>query len=342
MPTHTLTFHVAVIGPSDTEADVEAVRQAITSLNAEFVNRKVTIAFHHWSDLPPGLGSSAQRYIDQSISWRDMDFVVGLLWQKFGTPVEDKLSGTEHEYRQVYDLFCKHQKPDVLFYFKSPTPGAAPDQILLVRNFKRDVRTNALTGSYDAANDLKERVLRHLREKVHQRLETNNQQQRRLGDLPSNRALTVEMVIFSEFPNDNVCVPTIILLKNPRGEEFVFDTRHLNPQDLANWIAKSFGYAATEGRTLFDYLQQCNVNNFQEAFKRREERMPYFNQMWLGNILFCNHPDLRLKKFNICIGSNQGHQIVTDVAEKKKNVLMLELNKPQIINHPDGTKTLYL
>ena len=86
MASHTLTFPVAVIGPADTENDAKTVKDVIRELSDEFSIQGISIKFHHWSELPPGLGKSAQEYIDGQISWSEMDFVVGMRVRKVEYP----------------------------------------------------------------------------------------------------------------------------------------------------------------------------------------------------------------------------------------------------------------
>lgn len=333
MPTHTLTFHIAVIGPSGTEQDAAAAKDAVQELTEEFAIQGVSLTFHHWSTLPPGIGKSAQQYIDQNISWADMDFVVGLLWERFGTPVEGALSGTEHEYRQIYDLFSKRRQPDLLFYFKPPSAAADPAQRDLIDTFKRDVRAKALTSAYDSGDHLRQIVTKHLRQKISQKLAAHQQVQRRLGQLPPNRRVTVELIIFAEFPQDETLIPAIVLLKNFQGEEFVFDTRTMNPQDLANWIAKSMGFSATPGKTLRAYLDECNIRNLKQDFPMA--------QLWLGNILFADHAGLKMKNLKIALG----HYFEKDKIQKilaGELPFLLPLPHPQISNDAESRKNIVL
>ncbi|MFZ2640467.1 MAG: hypothetical protein WA117_05725 [Verrucomicrobiia bacterium] len=333
MATHTLTFHIAVIGPSDTERDNSAVKNAVNELTEEFASQGAALSYHHWSGLPPGIGETAQKYIDKNISWADMDFVVGLLWEKFGTPVEGARSGTEHEYRQVYDLFSKRGQPDLLLYFRPPSPTADAAQLELINGFRREVQAKALTCSYDSVENLRQQVTKHLRHKIVQKLAENQQVQRRVGHLPPNRRITVEMIVFAEFPSDTAQFPAIIILKNFQGEEFVFDTRTMNPQDLANWIAKSMGFAATEGRTLRDYLDVCNIRNLKEDVPMA--------QLWLGNILFADHAGLKLKEVKINIGCHFPKEKIPKFLSGEIPYF-LPLPRPQISNDAEGRKHLVL
>ena len=96
MPSDVTRFHVTGIGPSDVQADVQSLERVVGKLAQEFSIRNVDLAFHHWTYLAPGLGEP-QGYIDAQIDWSQMDFVVGAMWERYGTIMPDGVSGTEHE-----------------------------------------------------------------------------------------------------------------------------------------------------------------------------------------------------------------------------------------------------
>jgi hypothetical protein len=367
MPTHTLSFHIAVIGPSDTADDIIAVRNAVNQLTREFTIQGVTLLFHHWMDLAPGLGKSAQKYIDQNVCWADMDYVIGLLWRRFGTPAEGAASGTEHEYREIYRLFSARKQPDLLFYFRDVAPNDRGDDREQIEKFKREIQASALTGRYVSVDELQTRVRDDLRQKITAKLLLQNQYQRRIGKLPPNRRITVEMIIFAEFPSEEVLIPVIVILKNFRGEEFDFDTRSMYPQELANWIASSMGFAATPGRTLRSYLDECNKRNYEavadsqkrtvqktdskkdpftmekvEASVKPSDKSLVITQFWLGNILFADHPGLKLKEFKIALGHYTTKEKLKEGALKNSGRYSIHLPRPQIQNDNEGRKRIIL
>jgi hypothetical protein len=107
----------------------------------------------------------------------------------------------------------------------------------------------------------------------------------------------------------------------------------MNPQDLANWIAKSMGFTATPGKTLRTYLDECNLNNLHNGFPT--------SQLWLGNILFADHPGLKMKNLKIAIGTYfEKDKIPKILAGELPFVLPLPL--PQIIKEADGRKNIIL
>jgi hypothetical protein len=366
MPTHTLSFHIAAIGPSDTADDITAVRNAVSELTQEFTIQGVTLLFHHWTDLAPGLGKSAQKYIDQNIGWADMDYVIGLLWRRFGTPAEGAASGTEHEYREIYRLFSTRNQPDLLFYFKNVDQNNRSGDREQIEKLKSDIQVNALTARYGSVAELQKRVRDDLRQKITAKLLSQNQPQRRIGKLPPNRRITVEMIIFAEFPSEEVLIPSIIILKNFRGEEFAFDTRSMYPQELANWIASSMGFAATPGRTLRTYLDECNKRNYEAvtdsqeitaetndskkdsftiqqvgAARKASDKSLVITQFWLGNIVFADHPGLKLKEFKIALGHYSTKEKLKEAA-LKKGCYSIHLPRPQIQNDNEGKKRIIL
>ena len=283
MATDTTCFHVAIIGPSDTAQEVAAANSAIFKLSSELSKQGITLASHHWSQLPPGLGEP-QGYIDRNLAWADVDYVIGFMRGRLGTPVSDAESGTVHEVEIVTNHHSKTGSPELLFYFQSQATENSPE----VAKFAAGLRQNALTASYSTPLELETLIADHLRQKV---LKANAPPSMGLphtiGPLPANRRLTVEMMISSQMPPDEVPMPTIIVFKNGLGAEYIFDAREAtNMQAFCNWVSKSMGYDSSGGKTLSQYLVEKNLSNVQAMTTSNE---PVVAQMWLGHIFLFVH-----------------------------------------------------
>jgi len=328
MPSDTLNFHIAGIGPSDVQAEIKSIEGVVSKLSREFLTRNVTLSFHHWSLLAPGVGTP-QGYIDGSINWERMDFVVGAMYKKFGSPVDDADSGTEHECNEILRLSQRGQ-PDLLFYFRDR--GSAKDgDVAKIENFRRALYKKALVGTYGSKRDFIEQVEVAIRNKVNAKLSAQEQTQRRMGRLPVNRSLSVEFVVFSEIPERGQ-TPVIIVLKDSRGRYFFLDTRYTTGQMLADWIAQSMGFAVTEGMTLMEYLMENNTNNIRANNG--------ISQLWLGNIIFADYPNFKVRDLKIAIGKTNTHEGKLGWDLKDGAKISLELPSPQIIVEPDGSKKL--
>jgi hypothetical protein len=331
MPTGTLNFHIVAIGPSDVQEELLSIEPVVAKLSREFLIKNVTLSFRHWTHLAPGAGSP-QQYIDSSLKWEHVDFVIGAMWKRFGSSAEDADSGTEHECNEVLRL-SRRGHPDLLFYFReTPDVELSPDYEK-IRAFRSSLRKKALVGTYSDAKTFVEQVEMAIRTKLESKLLSQNQTRRRMGRLPVNRSFTVELIIFAEFPNEGQ-TPTIVILKDCRDQFFVLDTRHSTGQNIADWIAQSMGFAVTEGMTLGDYLMKVNVQNIKNNTGILE--------LWLGNIIYADHPTFKMKKLNIALGSTHMHEKKLGWDPSKKKQIQIRLKKPQIIINKDDSKEIRL
>ncbi len=332
MPTGTLNFHVAAIGPSDVQEELKLIESIVSKLSREFLARNVTLSFHHWRHLAPGIGSP-QQYIDSNIQWEQIDFVIGAMWKKFGSPVEDADSGTEHECNEILKLSARGQ-PDLLFYFRDTADTEPAADQLKIESFRKSLYKKALIGTYRDKNSFREQVETAIRSKVEGKLSTQNQVQRRIGKLPVNRSFTVELIIFSEFPERGQ-TPTVIILKDCRGKYFVIDTRYSTGQSIADWMAQTMGFAVTEGMTLNEYLMQVNLKNIQANNG--------LLQLWLGNVIYADHPTFKMKKLKMLLCNTHSHEgkLGWDLSKGSKTI-QISVMKPQIIVDRDGTKDITL
>jgi len=331
MPTGTLNFHIVAIGPSDVQHELLSIEPVVAKLSREFLARNVTLSFHHWTQLPPGIGAP-QDYINSHLKWEDVDFVIGAMWKKFGSPVNDADSGTEHECNKVLHLSTRGQ-PDLLFYFRETADTESSADYEKIRAFRSSLYKSALIGTYSDPKVLAEQVETAIRSKVESKLLSQKQTQRRMGSLPVNRSLSIELVIFAEFPKEGQ-TPTIVILKDSQNRFFVVDTRRTTGQDIANWIAQSMGFAVTEGMTLWDYLMKVNSENV----KKNNGIL----QLWLGNVIYADHPTLKMKQLKIQLASTHMHgkKLGWDMSKTKRVPILLK--KPQIMINKDDSKEITL
>ena len=328
-----ICFRVAAIGPSDTEEDVQAIRNAVQELSEEFKQRHISLSFHHWSELAPGLGSP-QDYIDEHIHWNSIDFVVGLMASRFGRAGNNGESGTEHECRQVIALHTKRKQPDLLFYFKKLDLDSIADtaEYNKVQALRSELQVKGLTSQYSDTTDLESLIKPALREKVENKLKLQRVTQRRIGELPPNRTISVEMIVLSELGDDHV-VPTILILKNARDELFVFDGRYMSAQNLIDWVAHSMGFTKSTGVPLGEILMRANIDNVKNNNG--------IIQLWMGNILMMDHPGFEMSDVKILLGKvhAQDKKLGFDLS---KGEMRIERPGPQMIKDDKGRWRLTL
>ena len=83
---------------------------------------------------------------------KEIDILIGIFWRRFGTPVSDAKSGTEHEFRLAYEAWKKNGKPQIMVYFSQrkfmPKSKDEIDQAGLVLQFKKDFPREGLWWDY--------------------------------------------------------------------------------------------------------------------------------------------------------------------------------------------------
>jgi len=327
MATDTTCFHVAIIGPSDTADEVQAIQTAIGVLSTRLSRKGISIVAHHWSQLPPGIGEP-QGYIDDCLAWADIDFVVGVMRRKFGAPVRDAKSGTEHEVRVVLELHAQHGAPDLLFYFHSD----AAESSVELSEFASFLRAKALTGTFDDPQALAREVGDHLRDKVESKATKVSGVPAAMGRLPANRRVTVEWILGAQMQAKEKSIPSVICFKNGNGEEFIFDCRLPNFQEFANWIMSSMGLAPKENDCLLRYLRETSI----ESSKPGAESA--IAQFWLGNIFMITHNKLGECEFKICIAKPAMGKEHAEKLRKQIEKGILPFPPKQIFIGEDGKK----
>lgn len=291
MPQTLVNFRVALIGPSDVADTHKALQQAVRELAQELLPRHVTIETIHWTGLSPGLGEP-QKYIDKAIGWESMDFVIAVFDSQLGSSLPDGDSGTAHECREVMKAFVNRRAPDLLIFFSEH--GIASDVAgqAAMESFKQDISTKAFYGTYENVASLVAKAKSSLRSKIEEKLSIHRETHRRIGELPPDRSISVELIVLSELAENSV-TPCIFLLKNARNEYFIFDTRYMHAQYVADWIAHSMGFTKTTGKPLRQVLEEVNKTNIQSNTG--------IIQLWLGDMLIMDHPSVPVNDIKIRI-----------------------------------------
>lgn len=171
MQTKVLT--IVISSPGDVDAERDAVEGVAADLNQIFRASKVPYRFVvlRWErDAIPGMHRSGpQGRIDEALQIPECDFLVGIFWKRFGTPVVGSGSGTEHEIRQAIASWEKKQSPQVLVYFNEiPFAPETPEeraQYERLKAFEKELLASEnppLVKRYDGPDQFREAVLRHL------------------------------------------------------------------------------------------------------------------------------------------------------------------------------------
>lgn len=113
-------IRVFISCPSDVEDEKNIVVQVCDSLSRMLKNRKIGIKSIHWKkDIVPKItGDGGQKIIDEQLIESDYDIYIGILWKKFGQPMDNGLTPTESEFEDAFKLYKKENKPLITFFFK--------------------------------------------------------------------------------------------------------------------------------------------------------------------------------------------------------------------------------
>lgn len=122
----------------------------------------------------PDVGDDAQAVINRQIG--DFDILVGMMWQRFGSPTKRNNSGTGEEFERAYRLFKNHGRPKIMFYFRT-TPFYTPEleaisQFRKVVEFRKKLeRLGVLYWTYQTPLDFERNVREHL---IRQLMQSNS------------------------------------------------------------------------------------------------------------------------------------------------------------------------
>jgi hypothetical protein len=120
-----LSIAVGAFGPADVSEHIGAIRQIVDGLNVGLRSRDVVLTLHHWTtDSGPGLHPlGPQGKIDDDLNLDQLDIAIFVFWQRFGTPVSDAASGTEHELNNALKRASETGWPRLLTYFDLSRTG---------------------------------------------------------------------------------------------------------------------------------------------------------------------------------------------------------------------------
>lgn len=142
MPKSIVAYSVLISCPSDVLEFLSNIEEAVDSFNRSFgVQNGIRIDTTHWS-------KNSYSYLEKGLSGQDVinkqivensDMLIGVFWNRFGTPTEKYGSGTEEEINQMLDS----KKPVILYFLDKPISPSKIDieQLSRVREFKKKLST---------------------------------------------------------------------------------------------------------------------------------------------------------------------------------------------------------
>lgn len=158
MPFDATVLRVLIASPSDTSAYRQVIAEVIeewNSLNAE-TDAIILLTVRWERDATPEMGDRPQGIINRQLV-ETSDVLVGVFWNRLGTPTSEAESGTAEEIERFNDA----GKPALLYFsHEAVSPDLVePEQLARVREFRKRVAERALLVDFGSEEDLRRRAM---------------------------------------------------------------------------------------------------------------------------------------------------------------------------------------
>ena len=162
-------LRIVVASPGDVQAERNALSTVVEELNHGIArDRGVRLELARWeTNAYPGFHPEGpQGLIDPILRIETCDILIGIFWKRFGTPVTDAQSGTEHEFRLGYEAWKRAGRPQIMVYFNqrayTPKTSEETDQWGQVLDFQRNFPKEGLWWPYRGRVQFERLVRNHL------------------------------------------------------------------------------------------------------------------------------------------------------------------------------------
>ena len=160
---------IVVASPGDVQAERDMIPAIVDELNKGIADeRGVRLEVYRWeTDAYPAFHPQGpQGQIDSCLRIEDCDLLIAIFWKRFGTPVLDANSGTEHEIRVALEACEKMGRPQLMLYFNqaahNPQSQVEKDQWQQVLDFKQALSQKVLWWEYNGKDQFRDFVRQHL------------------------------------------------------------------------------------------------------------------------------------------------------------------------------------
>lgn len=165
MPFAATVIQVLIASPSDLAEERKAAAEAVYEWNAQHAAAESVVLLPvAWeTHATPRSGVRPQEAINQQLVDQS-DILVGMFWTKLGTSTGLAASGTVEE----IDRFIAASKPAQLYFSSRPIDPGKIDQKQhkTLKAFKETTYKNALVGSFDSLDSLRQNISRNLLSEV--------------------------------------------------------------------------------------------------------------------------------------------------------------------------------
>lgn len=154
-------YQVLISTPSDVQEELKSVEKVIDNFNRTFgLYNGIALLPVHWSkDVFPQSGGRPQSLINSQIV-NESDFVISVLWTRFGTPTGKYDSGTEEE----IEIMLREGKQGFLYISNRSVPLDKVDysQYEKIKEFKGKYKGKGLYWEYDSIEEFEKILYNHL------------------------------------------------------------------------------------------------------------------------------------------------------------------------------------
>ncbi|MGC9973656.1 MAG: hypothetical protein ABSE56_24060 [Bryobacteraceae bacterium] len=166
-------LRIVLASPGDVQEERNLIPRVVEQINSEFRKLKSHLALEvsrYEVDSRPGyhVGGGPQAPIDRDLDIEGSDLVIGIFWNRFGTPTPSGETGTEHEIRLACRSKKERNRPEVMVYFREmsgPQSLDEAEQQHKVLTFKNELRNDfgVTTEDYASIEDFVLWLPHHLR-----------------------------------------------------------------------------------------------------------------------------------------------------------------------------------
>lgn len=119
MPEKITQIKVFISCPSDVNREKDIVVNVCKRLSSILRKRNISVRSIHWDDIPPVItGEGPQNIIDKHLDDSNYDIYLGILWKKFGEPLENGLTPTESEFENAFNKYKVDRKRPLIVVFR--------------------------------------------------------------------------------------------------------------------------------------------------------------------------------------------------------------------------------
>jgi|RhiMethySRZTD1v2_1073278.scaffolds.fasta_scaffold11797_2 hypothetical protein len=159
---------VILASPNDVGPERKLVARVIDRINATLADRNLQLKLYRWETRAyPGFHlKGRQCKIDDALEIEKADLFIAILWKRFGTPVHDARSGTEHEFKLAYNSYLKNNRPHIMFYFKEVSVSRLKKEELKqyrkVKKFRDEFPEEGLWWTFKSTREFEDQLFGHL------------------------------------------------------------------------------------------------------------------------------------------------------------------------------------